>query len=98
MRVEFSPQADKDADDGLDWWLEHRDKAPQLFRTELQAAVKKLGKTPFIGVRVVTPGSSLKVRRLAMSKTQFRLYYRVRADVVEILRLWHMSRGATPPL
>jgi hypothetical protein len=51
LRVEFSPQADKDADDGLDWWLEHRDKAPQLFRIELQAAVKKLGKTPFIGVR-----------------------------------------------
>jgi hypothetical protein len=46
----------------------------------------------------VTPGSSFEVRGLAMPKTRFRLYYRVRSDVVEILRLWHMSRDVAPPL
>ena len=98
MRVEFSPQADSDADEGLDWWFEHRDKAPQLFRQELHGAVKKLGKTPLIGERVATPGASFEVRYVSMPKTRFRVYYRVKADagVVEVLRLWHMSRGEAP--
>jgi len=100
VRVEFSPYASQDADDGRDWWLRHRDKAPDLFDEELEAAVKKLSQAPYAGEVVTTRGLKFEVRYVSMRKTRFRVFYRVNAEarLVEILRLWHMSRGETPSL
>ena len=99
MKVEFSPEADREADEGANWWLGHRDKNPRLFVIELTRAVRKLGRTPFVGWLVETPGLDYEVRYVPMKKTRFRIFYRVNteAGVVEILRLWHMSRDAMPP-
>ena len=98
MKVEFSPEADREADEGLAWWLAHRDKNPRLFGTELALAVKKLARTPFVGWLVEAPGLDYDVRYVPMKKTRFRIFYRVKSDtgVVEILRLWHMSRNDMP--
>jgi plasmid stabilization system protein ParE len=100
LKVVFSPQADAEADRALDWWLENRDKAPQLFEQELARAIAKLKETPRIGQRILTRGLNFEVRFLLLPKTRFRLFYRVlpEADLVEILRLWHTSRGAEPDL
>lgn len=98
MKVEFSPEADREADAGQEWWFAHRDKAPALFAKELERAVRKLSRTPFAGEVVDTPGLEFEVRYVAMRKTRFRVYYRVNREdrVVQVLRLWHMSRGDLP--
>jgi len=37
-------------------------------------------------------------RRLLLSRIRYRLYYRAEGEVVEILALWHTSRGTPPPI
>ena len=75
-----------------------RDKAPHLFDKELAAAIRKLRRTPLAGLVVTTPGLDFEVRYVPMKKTRFRIFYRVNrvAKTVEVLRLWHMSRGEDP--
>jgi hypothetical protein len=33
-----------------------------------------------------------------MKRCRYHLYYRVSHDIVEVLGLWHMSRGSSPEL
>lgn len=58
-----------------------------------------LRSTPGIGVRAADV--RLKgVRRLLLSRTGYHLYYRIHEEerVVEVLALWHTSRGTRPDL
>jgi plasmid stabilization system protein ParE len=50
---------------------------------------------PGAGMRVHTPRSS-EVRRFLLLRTQHFLYYRVREQRLEVLALWHASRGSGP--
>jgi plasmid stabilization system protein ParE len=38
------------------------------------------------------------VRRFHLSRIHYQLYYRLDADVVEVLALWHDARGSAPEL
>ena len=38
------------------------------------------------------------VRRLHLARIRYHLYYRVRPGEVEVLALWHTSRGSGPSL
>jgi plasmid stabilization system protein ParE len=48
---------------------------------------------PGAGMRVSTPRSG-EVRRFLLLRTQYFLYYRVREQQLEVLALWHASRGS----
>lgn len=81
------------------WWLENRDKAPDLFVSELEAAQQLLAVEPEAGTGFPTPRYP-GVRRLLMVKTRYHLYYTVHEEeeLVLIRALWHASRGRVPPL
>lgn len=82
------------------WWQANRPKAPGAIRAELERASPLLALQPDIGARalnVTLPG----VRRLHLGRIRYDLYYRV-VDApprrIEILALWHASRGGLPPI
>jgi len=64
---------------------------------ELAEAFKLLAAQPAIGV----PALNVKtrgVRRVHLARIHYYLYYRVYVDEVQILALWHTSRGSGPQL
>jgi plasmid stabilization system protein ParE len=50
---------------------------------------------PRAGMRVRMPRPG-EVRRFLLLRTQYFLYYHVREQQLEVLALWHASRGAGP--
>jgi plasmid stabilization system protein ParE len=78
-----------------DWWQANRSKAPQAFEEAIESAFDLLSFQPNVGVKV--SGTRLPgVRRLHLSPIRYYLYYRVSDAGVEILSLWHTSRGSEP--
>ncbi len=68
-----------------------------MLADELEAAYTLITDMPFAGESVVH-SRIIGLRRVLLARTQYYLYYVVSEDVamVEVLSLWHTSRG-TPP-
>jgi plasmid stabilization system protein ParE len=70
-----------------------------MLSDELAAAYALLTDLPFAGERV--PHSRISgLRRVLLGRTQYHLYYVVTDEesIVQILSLWHTSRGNAPRL
>lgn len=81
------------------WWELNRPKAPGAIRAELERASSLIALQPEIGTRarnIALPG----VRRLHLGRIRYDLYYRLveAPRRLEILALWHASRGRLPPI
>ena len=97
MNVRVTKRAQAQIDRAAQWWDENRDLAPEAFDEDLAKAFLLLNAEPRVGAPV--PGARAEgVRRLHLARTRYHLYYRIRADVVEVLALWHTSRGRGPTL
>ena len=81
----------------VEWWLENRPSAPGAIRKDLESALALLVEEPGIGTKVETPRSDV-VRRLYLSRIRYFLYYRVQGRFLEVVGLWHASRGQPPQL
>jgi plasmid stabilization system protein ParE len=95
--LRISTNAQRHIEQGLDWWDEHREKSPGAFDADLRAAFAVLVEKPEIGTR----SSSQKyptVRRFTVRRIRYAVYYRYDDAVVEILAVWHTSRGSRPRL
>jgi plasmid stabilization system protein ParE len=80
------------------WWADNRQAAPGVLRIEPEQALALLVEHPRAGMRVRTPRPG-EVRRFLLLRTHYFLYflyYRVREQQLEVLALWHASRGAGP--
>jgi len=83
-----------------EWWRTNRPKAPQAFREDLERAVSLLTVQPIVGSRARNaklPG----VRRVHLTRIRYDLYYRLVEEPsrqLQILALWHASRGGNPPI
>ncbi len=97
MKLKYAPQAREDVRVARAWWKRNRDKAPQLLRDELKRAFALLKSTPLVGERALDEGAE-GLRRFYLAGTRYFVYYEVHGDDVEVLRLWHASRGAPPEL
>jgi plasmid stabilization system protein ParE len=99
LPVTVSPLAASQVHAAETWWQANRPKAPGAIRAELERASSLLALQPHIGARAINvalPG----VRRLHLGRIRYDLYYRL-LDAprrLEILALWHASRGSLPPL
>ena len=79
------------------WWREHRDKAPTAFDEDIDAAFKLLRSNPHAGTPV--RARRIGVRSLWLDRVGYFVYYRERPNnLIEILALWHASRGSRPKL
>ncbi len=81
-----------------EWWAANRPKAPDAFVTEFERALQLIASQPAIGARA-TNVKLAGVRRVHLARVHYHLYYRVTSEpAVEILTLWHTSRGTSPEL
>jgi plasmid stabilization system protein ParE len=90
-----SRRAAREIERVVEWWAVNRPAAPGAVRNDLQAALSLLLLRPDIGVRVMqasTPG----VRRFHLDRIHYWVYYRVQGDRLEVLSVWHSSRGREP--
>ena len=62
--------------------------AARLVVQRIVAAVAMLAEQPALG----RPGRVIGTRELVVTKTHYQIPYRIRADQVEILRVFHTSR------
>ena len=81
------------------WWRANRLKAPNAIREELERGSGLVAAQPGLGTRarnLTLPD----VRRLHLARIRYYLYYRVSQapSQLEILALWHESRGGSPPI
>jgi len=86
------------------WWRQHRPAAPELFTQELASAFDRLADNPlagpgYVGV-VAEVGPDYEVRRLLLRRSRYHVYYHFAPDLdrVDVLAVWHTSRGHGPEL
>lgn len=95
MEVRLSRAARSDVRAASDWWTANRPMAPQLFLEELERALLLIEAQPDAG-QAAADADIEGTRRVVLHRTRYVLYYRVHAERVEVLRLWHASRGEPP--
>lgn len=78
------------------WWLEHREKAPQAFDEDIASGLSTIAERPLLGERVPRKAG---IRRFFLRRIGYFLYYRAMSGGdIEVLAVWHHSRGSGPPL
>lgn len=95
LRYQIKARAQREITRAAQWWAENRPAAPGAIRIELVHGLALLVEHPGAGMRVRSPRSG-EVRRFLLLRTQYFLYYRVREQQLEVLALWHASRGTGP--
>lgn len=94
-----TPEADAQAERIDDWWRQNRDKAPALFREELERTFQLLANTADIGLRYRRRGIP-GLRRLLMPVTRHHVYYvhHESEDLVFVLGIGGAIKRRSPPL
>jgi plasmid stabilization system protein ParE len=98
MKVRFTPEAEKQADESDAWWREHRD-VRDLFARELAATMATLVAAPRLGT-IYTILDGQPVRKVLMPKTRHHVYYTadIEAGVILVHAVWGAPRGRGPKL
>jgi len=97
LQIKISDAASAHIEAAAEWWAENRPSAPGAIREDLDRILGLLSVEPGIGTQArsaTLPG----VRRVTLSRIRYYLYYRVSDDFLEVLALWHTSRGRQPDL
>lgn len=79
------------------WWVENRPAAPEAFIAELDRILGLLLVEPEMG----TPARNTRlpgVRRVTLPRIRYHVYYRLSDDAIQVLAVWHTSRGQGPAL
>jgi plasmid stabilization system protein ParE len=93
VKVVVSERALRSAMRASAWWKKYRLANTTLFDDEFELSLHILSLTPLVG-SVATGLRSKEFRRIAMPKTHFYIYFRVEADCVRVVQVWHQSRKA----
>ncbi|MFA6444886.1 MAG: type II toxin-antitoxin system RelE/ParE family toxin [Sterolibacterium sp.] len=97
LRVKVSARAASQIHKAAEWWAENRPAAPGAVRTDIGEALALLAQQPGIGAAY--EGARIKgVRRLLVGRIRYFIYYRVTPETLEVLTVWHESRGKQPSL
>lgn len=88
MQVKWLRTALRNLDEEATFIAADDPRAAQLVVERVLNAVEKLASQPALG----RPGRVSGTRELVVAKTRYLIPYRVRGDVVEVLRVFHTSR------
>lgn len=100
LPVSFTRRASKNVEKAGHWWRENRAKAPEALREELEQALQLIASQPDVGA-IARNANLTGVRRILLSRVSYHLYYRLRETPtrsIQVVALWHASRGAGPRL
>jgi plasmid stabilization system protein ParE len=97
LPIKVTRRAAREIAKACQWWDANRPAAPGAVQQEIARVFRLIALQPGVGAQAKNaqlPG----VRRVHLSRVHYHLYYRVRSDpgAVEILALWHTSRGTSP--
>ena len=97
LRLRVAPRAEAQIREAAEWWSQNRFKAPRAFAEDLEKAFDLITLLPGAGQPVPHPEID-QLRRLLMGRVRYYLYYTVsdETEAVEVLALWHTSRGERP--
>ena len=90
MRVRYTPEAFSDRERILEYLRQRSGSGSRNVAASIREAVAQLGNQPQSGYRTDHPD----VRVLFVLRYPYKIFYRVRDDVVEILHIRHTSRRA----
>ena len=99
LPVVFTTKAAGQLQEAVAWWIVNRPAAPNVLIAEVARAVGLIALQPAMGV--VARSSRLRgVRRVLLEPMGYHIYYRVRPLLqrIDILAVWHASRGSDPKL
>jgi plasmid stabilization system protein ParE len=93
VKLVVSPQAADDIEVAVRWWVANRPAAPDLLEREILACLEFISSSP-LGGAAMASRRMIGVRRIALVRSRYLLYYRVCEEdsAVRVLRLWHASR------
>lgn len=95
--VKVSARAASHIRRAAEYWAENRLAVPGAVQTDIGDALALLAEHPGLGAAyqgVRTEG----VRRLLVGRIRYFIYYRATHDTLDILAVWHVSRGMQPVL
>ena len=97
LRIKVSARAASQIRKAAEWWAENRPAAPGAVRTDIGEALALLAQQPGIGT--FYEGARTKdVGRLLLGRIRYFIYYRVTPETLDVLTVWHVSRGKQPSL
>ena len=96
--VELTAQAARQLAEVREWWRAHRDKAPHAIDDDVGALLRLLEGQPELVGRALEQWPT--VRRVHLRRVRYYAYFRIVDDgeSVQVLALWHASRGDEPTL
>ena len=100
LPVTFTRRASKQVDEAGRWWRANRDKAPDALTEEIDQALQLIASQPDVGAKARN-AKLAGVRRMLLSRVSYHVYYRVveaPTRSVQVVALWHSSRGTGPRL
>ena len=93
----ISRRAAREIDRIAEWWAANRPAAPGAVREDLEAVLALLVEQPGLGSEV-KEASSPGIRRFYLDRIRYWVYYRVRGQRLEVVSVWHASRGTGPAI
>lgn len=90
-------RAAREIDRIAEWWAANRPAAPGAVRKDLEAVFALLVEQPGVGT-AVPEASSPGIRRFHVDRIGYWVYYRVRDERLEVISVWHSSRGTGPAI
>ena len=100
LPVAFTRRAATHVDEAGRWWRDNRTKAPDALHEELANALQLVASQPDIGATARNVRLA-GVRRILLRRVNYHLYYRLiesPSRSVQVVALWHVSRGKGPEL
>lgn len=99
LHVEFTALAATHVREAEEWWRLNRPAAPNAIREEIEQILPLIALQPRIGARA-TNVKLEGVRRIHIRRIKYHLYYHVTGspEFLEVVALWHSSRGSGPPI
>lgn len=100
LPISFTRRASGHVEEAGRWWRENRAKAPEALREELEQALQLIASQPEVGA-IARNVNLAGVRRILLNRVSYHLYYRLRetpARSIQVVALWHASKGLGPRL
>ena len=97
LRIEITDNARAQIAAAVAWWVDNRPAAPGAVLEDLDGILGLLSMEPAMGTRARRAKLS-GVRRITLVRIRYYVYYRVADGALQVLALWHTSRGQEPRL
>lgn len=95
LRLFITPRAAREIRRAAGWWVTNRPAAPGDIAADVKATLDVLREQPAVGIEV-EDARSADVRRFYLDRIRYWVYYRERQGQLDVLPIWHSSRGSGP--